>query len=84
VLASQAVSEVLQLLTGFRGVGLRREDLRMSNTSTVRGYKKFDGISGNLNEWGGIRRPDCPQCKNVLSAGDVMFAPISAESNAVA
>jgi hypothetical protein len=29
VLASQAVTEVLQLLTGFRGVGLRREDLRI-------------------------------------------------------
>jgi|HubBroStandDraft_1064217.scaffolds.fasta_scaffold79374_1 hypothetical protein len=78
VLASQAVTEVLQLLTGFRGVGLRQAELRVPGESTTRGYKKFDGITGTLHEWGGVRRPDCPHCENVLSAGDVVFAPIPA------
>ena len=84
VLASQAVTEVLQLLTGFRGVGLRQADLRMPSASTVRGYKKFDGIAGSLQEWGGVRRPDCPHCGNVLGAGDVVFAPIPAGRTAAA
>jgi hypothetical protein len=78
VLASQAVTEVLQLLTGFRGISLRRVDLGMPCASTVRGYKKFDGVAGSLQEWGGVRRPDCPHCGNVLGAGDVIFAPIPA------
>lgn len=51
VLASQAVTEVLQLLTGFRGASLREVDLQFTGTFTLRGYKKFDGVSGNLNEW---------------------------------
>lgn len=78
VLASQAVTEVLQLLTGFRGIGLRQVDLRLPSALTVRGYKKFDGITGSLYEWGGVRRPDCPHCGNVLGAGDVVFATIPA------
>jgi hypothetical protein len=78
VLASQAVTEVLQLLTGFRGIGLREEDLKMPGSSTLRGYKKFDGVAGSVQEWGGIRRPDCPHCGNVLGAGDIVFAPIPA------
>jgi hypothetical protein len=77
VLASQAVTEVLQLLTGFRGISLRQADLRLPDTSTFRGYKKFDGVSGSLNEWGGVRRPDCPRCQNVLGAGDVVFTPLA-------
>jgi hypothetical protein len=84
VLASQAVTEVLQLLTGFGGVGLRQADLRMPSASTVRGYKKFDGVAGSLQEWGGVRRPDCPHCGNVLGAGDVVFAPIPAGRTAAA
>jgi len=84
VLASQAVTEVLQLLTGFRGVGLRQADLMIPSASTVRGYKKFDGVAGTLHEWGGIRRPDCPHCGHVLGAGDVIFAPISTGHTAAA
>jgi molybdopterin-synthase adenylyltransferase len=77
VLASQAVTEVLQILTGFRGVSLRQADLQLTGASTLRGYKKFDGVSGNLNEWGGVRRTDCPHCRGVLGIGDVVFTPIS-------
>jgi ThiF family len=77
VLASQAVTEVLQLLVGFRGVGLRHSDLALGSASTLRGYKKFDGVAGTLQEWGGIRRPDCLHCGNVLGGGDVVFAPAS-------
>jgi hypothetical protein len=84
VLASQAVTEVLQLLTGFRGVGFREADLRLPNATTARGYKKFDGVAGNLNEWGGVRRPDCPHCGSDLGAGDVVFAPIPAGQTAAA
>lgn len=84
VRASQAVTEVLQLLTGFGGVGLRQADLRMPSASTVRGYKKFDGVAGSLQEWGGVRRPDCPHCGNILGAGDVVFAPIPAGRTAAA
>jgi hypothetical protein len=78
LLASQAVTEVLQLLTGFRGVGLRQADLVLPGASTLRGYKKFDGIAGSLQEWGGVRRPDCRHCGDALGAGDVVFAPIPA------
>lgn len=77
VLASQAVTEVLQLLTGFRGVSLRHADLQVTGTSTFRGYKKFDGVSGNLNEWGGVRRTDCPHCNNVLGTADIAFIPVA-------
>jgi hypothetical protein len=48
VLASQAVSEVLQLLTGYRGSGIREADLKVPGESVFRGYKKFDGVTGTL------------------------------------
>lgn len=73
LLASQAVSEVLQLLTGFRGGGLRRADLQVAGGSAFRGYKKFDGVAGTLTEWGGVLRPECSQCGSNLAAGDVVF-----------
>jgi hypothetical protein len=84
VLASQAVTEVLQMLTGFRGVSLRQSDLALKGTSTVRGYKKFDGVSGTLNEWGGVRRTACPHCASVLGAGDVVFSPVSTDRTSAA
>jgi hypothetical protein len=73
LLASQAVTEVLQLLTGFRGAGLRGTDLELTAGGALRGYKKFDGVAGTLTEWGGVRRPECPQCGANLAAGDVVF-----------
>jgi hypothetical protein len=84
VLGSQAVTEVLQMLTGFRGVSLRQSDLALEGTSTVRGYKKFDGVSGTLNEWGGVRRANCPHCANVLGVGDVVFSPVSLDRTSAA
>jgi ThiF family len=77
VVASQAVSEVLQLLTGFRGAGLLQADLQLSRTGVFRGYKKFDGVAGTLTEWGGARRVDCPHCKDTLAAGDIILSPVS-------
>lgn len=77
VLASQAVSEVLQLLTGYRGSGIEEVDLRVPGESLLRGYKKFDGVSGTLQEWGGIRRSGCEHCDRALAAGDVIFSPVA-------
>ena len=79
LLASQAVSEVLQLITGFRGVGIRQVDLQTTGQQRPprAASKKFDGIGGSLHEWGAVRRSDCPHCQNVLAAGDVVLTPIS-------
>lgn len=76
LVASQAVTEVLQLLTGFRGAGLLKTGLELSVTGVFRGYKKFDGAAGTLTEWGGSRRSDCPHCKENLAAGDIIFSPV--------
>jgi molybdopterin/thiamine biosynthesis adenylyltransferase len=61
VLASQAVNEVLQLLTGFAPV------------DEVLAMKKFNGLDGTLENW--IIRPksDCPKCRASLGAGDVVW-----------
>jgi len=77
LVASQAVTEVLQLLTGFRGAGLLKADLELSTTGVFRGYKKFDGVAGTLAEWGGTRRLGCPHCKESLAAGDLIFSQAS-------
>jgi hypothetical protein len=77
LVASQAVTEVLQLLTGFRGAGLLRADLELSAAGVFRGYKKFDGVAGTLAEWGGTQRLDCSHCKENLAAGDVILQPLS-------
>ena len=57
-------------------VSLRQSDLALEGTSTGRGYKKFDGVSGALNEWGGVRRTACPHRGSVLSAGYLVFGPV--------
>lgn len=61
VLASQAVNEVLQLLTGFAPV-----DEKMS-------FKKFDGLEGTLEKWGVKKRGVCEKCNAMLGAGDVVW-----------
>jgi len=61
LLASQAVSEVLQLLTGFAPV-----DQEMS-------FKKFDGLEGTLQKWGVKQKVGCPKCNAALGAGDVVW-----------
>ncbi len=61
ILASQAVNEVLQLLTGFAPVG---EELS---------FKKLDGLEGTLQNWVFDRKESCPTCLNVLGRGDVVW-----------
>jgi hypothetical protein len=61
LLASQAVSEVLQLLTGFAPPDV--ED----------SIKKFDGIDGTLTKWVVKRNPNCSECQNTLGAGDLVW-----------
>jgi ThiF family protein len=74
VAASQAVTEVLQLLTGFAGNGLRRADVALVGQPTLqRGFRKLDGVRGTLEDWGAARRPDCKSCDSTLAAGVVAW-----------
>lgn len=61
ILASQAVSEALQLLTGFAPVD--------HETS----FKKFNGLEGTLEKWGVKRRENCEKCKAALGGGDALW-----------
>jgi len=61
LLASQAVSEVLQLITGFA---------RADDDLVV---KKFDGLQGTLTEWSVKKRPGCERCSAALSGGDPVW-----------
>jgi len=61
VLASQAVNEVLQLLTGFAPV---------DETLAI---KKFDGLDGTLANWEVKPRMNCSKCGASLGAGDVVW-----------
>jgi hypothetical protein len=62
VLASTAVTEVLQLVLGF-----------VSDRPASR-YLKYDGFSGEIHEW--QMKPDasCPHCNNVVHAGDPIWS----------
>jgi molybdopterin-synthase adenylyltransferase len=60
LVASQAATEVLQLLTGFGGSGLRRRDVALGEQSGLqRGFRKLNGVRGTLDDWGATRRSDC-------------------------
>ncbi len=61
LLASQAVTEVLQLLTGFAPVN---EEMS---------FWKFDGLEGTLQRWGVKQKVDCRKCNATLGAGDVVW-----------
>jgi len=75
IVASQAVNEVLQLLTGFGGTGIRRRDVAAdSNGSNQRGFKKLNGITGTLQEWGASRRSGCASCTTALGRGMLTWA----------
>ncbi len=66
VLASQAVNEVLQLLTGF------------AERSPESQLLKLNGIQGTLEKWKIERRDRCEHCQHDLAAGDVQWtAPAS-------
>ena len=74
VLASQAVNEVLQILTGFAGNSLSRQSLAAGEQADLqRGFKKLDGVRGTLEEWGGICYPDCPHCSGELARGEAAW-----------
>ena len=78
VAASQAVTEVLELLTGFAGKGLQRADVALSGQPTLqRGFRKLDGVRGTLEDWGGARRADCTFCRATLAAGVIAWVPAS-------
>jgi hypothetical protein len=72
--ASQAVNEVLQLLTGFARTGIRFADVGYSQDLTEqRGFKKFNGTTGTLEEWGGSRRASCSHCTKTLGRGSIRW-----------
>lgn len=74
LVASQAVTEVLQLLTGFSGSGMRRRHAALDEHSGLqRGFRKFDGVRGTLEDWGASRRQYCSFCNLSLAAGLVAW-----------
>jgi hypothetical protein len=72
VVAGQAVSEVIQLLTAFRGSSIDPAALRTED-GQQRGALKMDGLRGTLQEWGAVRRVGCPSCTRALAAGKVLW-----------
>lgn len=64
LLASQAVSEVLNLLTGF------------GNAAGLFTYRKFDGFKGSLLPCLVRKNPGCPKCSQYLAAGSPVWSPI--------
>jgi hypothetical protein len=76
VVASQAVSEALQLLTAFRGASFDPKDL-VHEGGGQRGVLKYDGRRGTLAEWGGTRREACTCCSNLLGAGAIAWRAAS-------
>src|SRR5450759_2186414 len=74
ILASQAVNEALQLLTGYAGASVHPDDrITDPERGTHRGFKKLDGTKGTLEEWGGRQRPSCAACKNDLARGSPIW-----------
>lgn len=60
-LASQAVSEVLQLSTGF------------SPDTGELAIRKFNGLEGTIENWRVKKKLDCSQCRRSLAAGDPVW-----------
>lgn len=74
VVASQAVTEVLQFLSGFAGSGLGARSVELDGEPGIqRGFRKLDGVRGTLVDWGASRRPDCTFCSSTLAAGTVAW-----------
>ncbi len=63
VLAGEAASEVLRLLTGIGG----DRDMRL----------QYDGQEGSLRPMIVKPRKSCPLCRDTLAAGDPLWAPIT-------
>lgn len=74
LLASQAVNEALQLLTGYAGASIHTGSrLSSAAADTHRGFKKLDGVRSELTEWGSRRRPHCPSCNQDFARGDPVW-----------
>jgi hypothetical protein len=65
LLASAAATEVLELLTAFRG---DENDAEM-------GIRKYDGIEGTLMKWHVKKKTGCELCEGTLGAGDPVWTP---------
>jgi len=63
-LASQAVTEVLKLLTGF------------APPTGEFTFKKFDGLEGTLQNWIVKKKNDCSCCLNLLGGGDPVWEQV--------
>jgi len=61
LLASAAMNELLQLVTGF------------GPSSTAVSIKKFDGVSNTLEDWKVEPLQNCPICRTELAAGDPVW-----------
>jgi hypothetical protein len=61
LLASQAVTDALQIVTGF------------APPDTDDYVRKFDAVEGTLAKWIVKRRPTCTACAKSLAAGDVIW-----------
>jgi molybdopterin/thiamine biosynthesis adenylyltransferase len=62
-LASQAVTEVLQMLTHYAPIDPQQT------------IKKYDGLEGTVQKWAVKQRPSCPLCSSTLAAGDAIWRP---------
>jgi len=62
LLASQAVSEVLQLLVGYAPGGVQRT------------YRCFDGMNASMLECIVRRNAKCELCNSILAAGDLIWS----------
>lgn len=77
LLASQAVNEALQLLTGYAGTSIKTTSITKKHdpSGALIGYKKLDGVNGTLDEWGARQHPECPHCHADLARGDPAWTP---------
>ncbi|MBA5867553.1 MAG: hypothetical protein GDA67_12755 [Nitrospira sp. CR1.3] len=69
LLAGQAASEVLQLVTGFS----LNDDRPL--------FKKYNGFDGTLEGWKVLKNPLCTFCQNELSAGDALWLSETSQLN---
>ena len=75
VVASQAVTEVLQLLTGFGGSGIRWQDIALPGEHSIqRGFRKLDGVRGTLIDWGAKKKLTCEHCNASFARGDMVWS----------
>jgi molybdopterin/thiamine biosynthesis adenylyltransferase len=63
-LASQAATEVLQMLTHYAPADPQQT------------IKKYDGLEGTVQKWAVKQRPACPLCRSTLAAGDAVWRPV--------